>query len=179
MILLKDPDYFNIPADKVGRANADVMIITSIACLLVWPFYGYIFELFGRVCPLTVGPICVAVMNWFVPKSAPSFIFLCFVRSFAGLFTGFCIMNPLIADYVKSESRGLAAAFAMIGILIGGAFGMIVYLEGTKEMNLQESFNFVSFTMALLASLNYWFVREPIIKSRKKKSDEAAVHEQR
>ena len=136
MILLKDSDYFNIPADKVGRANSDVIFTAFLACLLIQPFYGYIFELFGRVGPLTVGPIGVAVMNWLVPKTAPSFVFLCFVRSLAGLFTGFCIMNPLIADYVKSESRGQASAFAMVGILAGGAFGMIVYIEGTMDMTL-------------------------------------------
>ena len=66
----------------------------------------------------------------------------------------------------------------MIGILTGGAFGMIVYIEGTMEMTLQDSFNVVSFTMALLASLNYWFVREPIIKNRKQKLGEVADSEQ-
>ena len=46
------------------------------------------------------------------------------------------------------------------------------------KMTLQDSFNVVSFTMALLASLNYWFVREPIIKNRKQKLGEVADSEQ-
>ena len=35
VILLKNPDYFNIPADKVGRANSDVIFTAFLACLLI------------------------------------------------------------------------------------------------------------------------------------------------
>ena len=80
------------------------------------------------------------------------------------LFNGFLVSSPLIADYVKNESRGSAAALASLGTLIGAAFGMIVLLGGTINMTLENSFKTVSGIMIILSLLNFFFVREPIIK---------------
>ena len=106
VILLSNQEYFNIPQDKVGRANSFVIFTSFFVCLLIQPFYGYIFELVGRVGPLTIGPIALGIMTWMIPQTSPNFVTLCFIRSLVSLFTGFLIMNPLIADYIKSESRG-------------------------------------------------------------------------
>ena len=132
--------------------------------MIVQPFYGYAFELFGRLGPLTLGSVLCACLIWIIPQTSPNFIFLIVIRVLITLFNGFLVSSPLIADYVKNESRGSAAALASLGTLIGAAFGMIVLLGGTIDMTLENSFKTVSGIMIVLSLLNFFFVREPIIK---------------
>ena len=138
--------------------------MTYIITLLVQPFYGYAFEFFGRLGPLTLGSILCAVMIWVIPQTSPNFIYLVAIRVLVSFFNGFLVSSPLIADYIKTESRGSAAGLASFGTMIGAAFGFFVFLGGTVNMSLRDSFNTVSGAMIVLSLLAFCFVREPVIK---------------
>jgi len=43
--------------------------------------------------------------------------------------------NPLVADYVKNKSRGLASAYIGLMAGIGVIFGLFVLLGMTKELS--------------------------------------------
>ena len=132
--------------------------------MIIQPFYGYAFELFGRLGPLTLGSLSCACLIWIIPQTSPNFVFLIVIRVLITISNGFLVSSPLIADYVKNESRGSAAALASLGTLIGAAFGLIVLVGGTIGMTLENSFKTVSVIMIILSLLNFFFVREPIIK---------------
>ena len=141
-----------------------------IFTLVIQPFYGYAFEFFGRLGPLTLGSILCGVLIWVIPQTSPNFVYLVAIRVLISLFNGFLVSSPLIADYIKTESRGSAAGLASFGALIGAAFGLCVFLGGTVNMSMRDSFNTVSGAMIVLSLLNFCFVREPVIKPLGQKS---------
>ena len=104
--LLESPDHFAIPRDKIGRANSIILFAVYFSSLVLMPYNGYIYEIFGRKGPLTLCPFAIALFIWMLPQTSPSFAWLCFVRSATSYFNGFLVTSPLIADYIKSDSRG-------------------------------------------------------------------------
>ena len=107
-----------------------------------------------------------ALFLWILPRTAPSFILLCVTRLLLGYCMGFCITNPLIADYIKNESRGKAVAFQTIGIFLGESFAMIVLIGGTINMELNKAYTLAASTLVFMAMLSYCLIREPVIKDR-------------
>ena len=79
--------------------------------------------------------------------------------------------SPLIADYIKSESRGSASAFASAGMLAGSCFSFIVLVGGTNNMDLDSAYNYAAVLFTILTTLLFLLVREPIIKDRSKLID--------
>ena len=104
--LLESPDHFNIPRDQIGRANSIMLFSVYVCCILFQPFNGYIYELFGRRAPLTLCPFGTALLMSILPQTAPYFSLCVIVRSLLSYFNGFLVTSPLIADYIKNESRG-------------------------------------------------------------------------
>lgn len=106
----------------------------------------------------------MALLIWLLPRTAPNFAVLCLVRTLISYFNGFLVTSPLIADYIKSDSRGQASAYATIGALCGEGFSMAILLGGTINMELNQSYEFSAIFLASLALLLFCIIREPVIK---------------
>ena len=140
-----------------------------VCCILFQPFNGYIYELFGRRAPLTLCPFGTALLISILPQTAPYFSLCVIVRSLLSYFNGFLVTSPLIADYIKNESRGQAASFQAIGSLCGEIFAMMVLIGLTINMDVGESYAFVAAITACLALVLFCLIREPTIKDPKLK----------
>ena len=89
------------------------------------------------------------------------------VRAFLSYFNGFLVTSPLIADYIKSESRGQASAYATIGNLIGQVFSLVVLVGGTMKMELNEAYTYAAVILCIMSVLLFFLIREPVIKDPK------------
>ena len=90
-------------------------------------------------------------------------------------FNGFLVTSPLIADYIKNESRGAATALATIGMLTGECFSMIVLVGCTIDMELDHAYTFTSTIIASMSLFLFCLIREPIIKDQFAKKVKAVV----
>ena len=63
--------------------------------------------------------------------------------------------SPLVADYVKSESRGQAAALQIMGSLSGEVFAMMVLVGFSISMSIDESYAFAAAILAGLALVSF------------------------
>ena len=86
----------------------------------------------------------------------------------ASFFNGFLVTSPLIADYIKSDSRGSASALASAGMLAGALFSFVVLIGGTKEMDLDSGYTFAAVVLTFMSIILFFLIREPVIKDRSK-----------
>ena len=134
--LLQSDRHFFINQEGIGVANSKVLFSACAMSLIFTPATGYLFDLFGRRIPLLIALLGSILLTFLIPHTAPSFPWLCFVRSLIGLCNTILMGSPLIADYVKKESRGRAVALATVGMLVGEVFSVVVLVNLTAGMDI-------------------------------------------
>lgn len=76
-------------------------------------------------------------------------------------------VSPLLVDYVKSESRGLAMALGAMGLVLGELF-MVGMFKLTRPMNMWAQFYVPGIIIAILSISLIFLVREPKLKSKRR-----------
>jgi len=76
--------------------------------------------------------MCMSLM----PRAAPNMKLLVLLRTIQSTFCVLIISNPLIADYIKKDSRGKAISLVAIGMGLGEAFSMTVLFGLSVNMKL-------------------------------------------
>ena len=108
----------------MGEVGAYAEIFVIISELLG----GLIMDTFGRKYPLLAGQFISAIFMALVPlfhEVYPGF-FIC--RVMIGLGTCIAVNIPLLPDYVKKESVGLANGYTMVVMQISSIFsGTVIY----------------------------------------------------
>lgn len=122
IFMLRDPESFNVPEDQIGLLTAQVLLIAQLITLSIHPSFGYAYDLFGRKWIL-VGSAALLVGTVYVfPLTSPSITLLKCVYTFGFILRCLKEANPLLIDYVKSESRGRAAGTRLFGTFFGEIF---------------------------------------------------------
>jgi MFS family permease len=81
IFLLRDPDYFNIPNERIGRVSNDVIFYSIPIAMVSTIFVGYIFDIFGRRLTLFFSAMLMAFFMILVPFTSPHvYPWLIFVR---------------------------------------------------------------------------------------------------
>lgn len=164
--LLRDADYFDIPFNQTGRAAGQVLFYAYLISTIVTPFLGYVYDLVGRFWFMI--PACFALTFFLsiVPFSSPHFWILCSVRAVMSIIINVVHVSPLLVDYVKSESRGLAMALGAMGLVLGELV-MVGMFSITRKMDMQAQFYVPAIILAAIASSLIFLVREPKLKQLK------------
>ena len=95
-----------------------------------------------------------------VPLTAPLIWFLIQVVGAA------LLINPLICDYVKSESRGTANTLYRYGFLLSEFF-MILIFERTRNLTMIQKFWVPSVILSPIVFALHFIVREPSITEKR------------
>ena len=95
-----------------------------------------------------------------VPLTAPLIWFMVQVVGVA------LLINPLICDYVKSESRGTANTLYRYGFLLSQLL-MIAIFERTRNLTMTQKFWVPSVLLAPFVFALHFIVREPSISEKR------------
>ena len=164
--LLADPNYYNQPVDKVASIVIKAYVCGSLSAIIIVPFMGYVYEICGRYW-LVVPGVFLTVINFFLfPLVAPSLTALCAFRSVFSVLVGIVMYNPLVADYIRSESRGHGMGIIVYGSIFGHIL-MVILFEFSRGMTRSVQFLMVAFVLLLLAVYLAFIVREPKIMEKK------------
>lgn len=104
--------------------------------LVLCPMFGYIYDIFGRRPPIYTAVFGSIVCMSLMPMASPNLNLLILLRTIQSTFCVLILSNPLIADYIKKDSRGKAISFVAIGMGIGEAFSMTVLFGLSVNMPL-------------------------------------------
>ena len=164
--LLADPNYYNQPVEKVASIVSKAFFWGSLSATIIVPFMGYAYEICGRYW-LVVPGVFLTVINFFLfPLVAPSLAALYAFRSVFSVFAGIVMHNPLVADYIRSESRGHGMGIIGFGSIFGHIL-MVILFEFSRGMTRSVQFLMVASILLILAVYLAFIVREPKIMEKK------------
>ena len=138
--LLESEKHFNVDRKIIGRTNADVLFWANIVPLILCPTFGYLYDMFGRRAPIFTAIFGSILCMSLMPQAAPDLRLLIVLRTIQSTFCVLLISNPLIADYIKKDSRGKAISIVAIGMGLGEAFSMTVLFGLSVNMPLNQSY---------------------------------------
>ena len=142
---------------------------------MVLPFIGYAYEFFGRKYVIITSLFTSITLSMLIPYTAPNYSLLVFVKSLTVVFGTIVDANPLIPDYIKSESRGKGVSISLLGSICGEVFAMTVLIGLTMDMDLDKSFLFVGLIMGSMSCLIPFIVRECVNKPSLELNNEATM----
>lgn len=134
--LLQSEDHFGVDRAVIGRTNADVLFWANCVPLILCPSFGYVYDIFGRRVPIYTAIFGSILCMSLMPSAAPDMRLLITLRTIQSTFCVVLISNPLIADYIKKDSRGKAISVVAIGMGLGEAFSMTVLFGLSVNMPL-------------------------------------------
>lgn len=167
--LLKSEQYYNINHDVIGRVNAEILFYANIIPLMLCPMFGYIYDIFGRRVPIYTAIFGSIICMSLMPQVAPNLNLLILIRTIQSTFCVLIISNPLIADYIKKDSRGKAIALVATGMGLGEAFSMTVLFGLSAALPLNQSYQFASAVLITMSLASLFMLREPELKMNKRK----------
>ena len=135
ILILKDPAYYDIPESEIGRTTGTILFWSNIIPIIFFPFYAFIFELIGRRIPLLGGIFLLAITCFFYPWLAPNALALVVLRVAVAMITTLFVSCPLINDYIKKESRGLAVTYQAMSIGISITFTALILVPATQKLD--------------------------------------------
>ena len=135
--LLESDNLFDIDRSELGYKVSVLAFSSSVTALICTPFVGYLYELFGRKCVILTCLFSGCLLLGIIPYTSPNFTLLIIVRSALGALEGYAAINPLIPDYIKSESRGAAIAVRSSAFIIGEIFNIVILFGNTVRMDLK------------------------------------------
>lgn len=71
VFLLRRPDYFNVPLDRIGIVSSNLLFAQILAQLVSTLFIGYMFDLFGRKLSIVISFALIVLLYFMLPLTAP------------------------------------------------------------------------------------------------------------
>ena len=107
--LLRDEDYFDVDEDRQGRTSSNILTAATLVGM-AWAFFaGPIYDLYNRRKPLIIAALTASGFVALLPLTAPKVALLCLVRGVIMMGQTQLVSSPLIGDYIKKESHGMAS----------------------------------------------------------------------
>lgn len=97
---------------------------------------GFVYDIVGRYWVVIISLFLLAVQLSLVPHSAPDFTLLFAFRAVMSCLMRIVLVNPLILDYVKSDSRGIGMSIVTYGFVFG-ELAMIGLFEATRKLTME------------------------------------------
>ena len=116
--------------------------------------------MYGRKKILIGSAFLLVLTVWIVPWTSPSLLAFNVVYTFGFALRCLKETNPLILDYVKSESRGRAVGMKLFGVLAGEIFTQAVLVGLTSKMTFKNSFHVVSIYLLIMVIPMFWMVKD-------------------
>lgn len=106
---------------------------------------------------------------YFFPYTSPSIAWLNFVYTVGFMFRALKDANPLLIDYIKSDSRGKASGIRIFGVIIGEIFCQAVLIGLTAKKTFKTSFTIVASVLLVMIAPLFCMVKEPTKVSKEAK----------
>ena len=116
-------------------------------------------DIYGRRVVLSLSMFTLAVVYMFYPRAIAIWEFLG-LRILSELCTSALLINPLVADYIKRDSRGKAIALINILKVLGGVSSSYLLLLTAQNVSIMFSFNILTVIIVLVALIMYLYTSD-------------------
>jgi MFS family permease len=80
IFLLRDPAFFNVKSEEIGRVTNEIIFYSLIAQLVISIISGYLFDMAGRKITIFLSLLSTAIVMALLPYSAPEILLLILCR---------------------------------------------------------------------------------------------------
>ena len=162
IFLLRDPEYFDIDEDDLGKISS-LLILVALPGAMIGTFAGgYIFDIVGRRMTLFACFFGGSLFVFIIPFTAPNVVpGLLLVRILITFFTSSPASNPLLADYVHKDAIGIGAALIGLGFIVGEVLSMAILFPLTDNLSREYAFMTVAIVGAASSFVFLFLVKEP------------------
>jgi len=109
--VVKSPEYYDIPRDEVGEVVGSLAFYSELAILPWHLLLGGIMDTVGRKIPTVLGLLLSGVSIIGIPFGKNIYPDLCIMRILIAVGVLSALNSPLLPDYVKPQSLGLANSY--------------------------------------------------------------------
>ena len=102
--LLQDPNYYNVPQDKVSTIYGDISMWSNLAALLFLSVIGIGYDTFGRKIFYLIAFANAGICLICFPLSKTVYPDFLVMRLFYEFSLRILMNNPLVADYIDEKS---------------------------------------------------------------------------
>ena len=163
--MLVSKEMFNIPKSELGSEISNLVVYSLPFTMVTLFFVSYAFEILGRGWTIAMSYLTTSILYFFLPRTAPSYGWLMFVRCMIGITMAAPLAHPLIADYVHRDSRGKAIAFCGMGIIVGEIAAISLFkLNTVLSMDFYDSFTVSSILVFIASFYFYYAIKDPNLK---------------
>lgn len=166
--MLQSESMFNIDESKIGQITSDLTVYSLPFSMITTFLISYVFEILGRKLTLFISFFLTSILYYLIPYTAPNYNYLIIVRCLIGVTMAAPISHPLVADYVKIDSRGKATALIGCGMVLGEVTTMGVIFNYTKNMTFFKAFKTVSLIILGFSFYYLIFIKDPNMKNLRK-----------
>jgi predicted MFS family arabinose efflux permease len=143
--MLRDPKMFKIPDNEIGMKISNLVVYSIPFTIITLLFTSYSFEIFGRKWTLFFSYFFTSVLYFWMPRTAPDYKMLMFVRCLIAITMAAPLAHPLVADYVHINSRGKMITLCGMGIVVGEISAISIFkVQTVYKQDFYQSFNQLS-----------------------------------
>ena len=136
ILILSNKDYYGIPVDILATKMALISVITDVSSILIRPFNGVVQDSLGRKWPILLGLIFVAASTFTTPMFTTLYPWYCIMAILSAIGGVVLMETPLLPDYVKRESMGMANSYNEMCVCFGFIVGSSVFFQLVQHFDI-------------------------------------------
>lgn len=155
-LLIEDPRYFHIPPTQTSGFIGNASVVSSVVSLFVTQLAGMLYDVLGRRAVITAASAVGGLTMTLIPYCSnlvPEMLLAKIVVMNCGLVL---VLQPLLIDYVRQESKGLAAGISSLVAGVAKILLLSVELPLTSSLPIYSNFQ-LNGGVALLFSIFFFF----------------------
>ena len=160
---LQAKQYFGMDPDKAAATLSELLFFSQPLALCFDVSAGFFYAVFGRRWTIFVG-FCfmsfgVAAIPWVSVQVYPHLFIMVNLMMFSHRLI---YNNPLIPDYIKPKSRGLATAFVNVSSSVGSFISVMFLFGEMKNVSFQISSLVVGLIVIFIALVLLFAIRDRV-----------------
>ena len=167
VFILTDPLYYNIDKDEISSIMGTIGMYSEFFVITADLIIGVIIDIFGRKSILIIGQLVSALSIGAIPlfKEVYPWYFIC--RVSCGLGTIIAVNVPLLPDYVKKDSLGLANSYlAIVSVVTSVLSGTVIFKVAADTPDEYQGWIYYGMSAVIFAVAFFMFygIVEPKIE---------------
>jgi len=170
MYILKSKDYYNVPEKQLSSEMATMNSISEIVNIVQSFFLGVIVDTLGRKEILIIGLFMLAGGLGFIPLFTSLYPWYLILRILIGLGISWTSNVPIVPDYVKPSSLGVAGSYGTLFVFLGRIVSQTVIYQLATLLPIGLIFYSLGGVMAASAIFMFWGIKDVFRDQLKKKN---------
>lgn len=165
-VLLRE--NMGVTTAQVADYSGTILFFSYLISVLCSPIKGIAMDLIGRRLVIS-GSVLLMALPFYIMLITDNIAVFCVLRMIIAIGTLAPFANPMITDYVKTESRGLAVSTLNLSRQLGNILAIYGFMTVATHVSIEWSYIIVSLAMSGCAVYLYFSISDEVEETDKSK----------